>query len=106
MISVKLFVDSGRLTGFEVSGHSGTAPKGQDIICAAVSSAADMTANTISEIYKASADITARDGYLKLSVKSDDELQKLLRGFELHMRALAKEFPKNIKVIYGGSKND
>ena len=37
MIQVKLFYQDKILNGIECSGHSGSAEKGQDIICAAVS---------------------------------------------------------------------
>lgn len=40
----------GALLGFSVLGHSGLAQEGEDILCAAVSSAAYMTANTVLEI--------------------------------------------------------
>jgi len=107
MIKVRFYVGGGRYKGFEITGHSGSAENGRDIVCAAVSSAAIMTANTVSEICKAPAEIAYDDdGYLKLILQQDsDELQNLLKGFDLHVRELAKQFPKNIKIIYGGSQN-
>ncbi|MCR4616239.1 MAG: ribosomal-processing cysteine protease Prp [Clostridiales bacterium] len=106
MIKVRFYLSDGRYKGFEITGHSGSAEKGRDIVCAAVSSAAYMTANTVSEIYKAPAEISDDDGHMKLLLQEDsDELQNLLKGFELHIRELSGQFPKNIKVIYGGSKN-
>ena len=106
MIKVRFFLSEGRYKGFEITGHSGSAERGRDIICSAVSSAAYMTANTVSEIYKVPAEISDGDGYLKLLLKEDgDELQNLLKGFELHVRELSDQFPKNIKVIYGGLQN-
>ena len=50
MITVRIFDKTGILYGFEVTGHSGSAPSGEDIVCAAVSSAAYMTANTVTDI--------------------------------------------------------
>ena len=39
MIKVKIFFQpDGRISGFDVSGHSGTAAEGEDIVCAGVSS--------------------------------------------------------------------
>ena len=63
MIQVSfLTLKSGELVGFWIQGHSGYAEEGSDIVCAAVSSAAYMTANTILEVLGISADVTAEDG--------------------------------------------
>mgnify|MGYP000287887337 CR=1 FL=1 len=40
----------GRLLGFRMEGHAGLGEKGQDILCAAVSSAAYLVANTATEV--------------------------------------------------------
>lgn len=47
MISVILYRDKGNLRGFKVSGHAGYAPKGKDIVCAAVSSLVITTVNAL-----------------------------------------------------------
>ena len=38
MTTVMFFTEGGRITGFDVSGHSGYGPEGGDIVCAAVTS--------------------------------------------------------------------
>ncbi len=53
--------------GFEISGHAG-GNAGTDIVCAAVSSAVYMAANTVTEIIKVHADISEQDGHLTFSV--------------------------------------
>ena len=51
MICAEFFTrPDGDLVGFRISGHSGCGEEGNDIVCAAVSSAAYMTANTVTEI--------------------------------------------------------
>ena len=53
MIFVRFLSEaSGNLVGFVMEGHAGYADPGEDIVCAAVSSVAYMTANTITEIIK------------------------------------------------------
>ncbi|MBR5113364.1 MAG: ribosomal-processing cysteine protease Prp, partial [Clostridia bacterium] len=64
MTQVRFYIDENRLTGFEISGHSCFALKGSDIVCAAISSAAIMAANTITEVIGDRADISEKDGYL------------------------------------------
>lgn len=100
MISV-IFTESGStLTGFHISGHSGYADEGSDIVCAAVSSASLMAANTVTEIQKLSADITVNDGFLNLdlSPKDAEEASVTLEGLRLHLTALSQEYPHFIKV--------
>ena len=96
------FNKSGKLiTGFECKGHSMSAPSGQDIVCAAVSSACLMTANTVTEVLKLDADAAATDGYLRLQIKSSPQsAQDILEGLHLHLTELEKQYPENIKVKF------
>lgn len=83
-----------------MEGHSGSAESGQDIICAFVSSACYMTANTITEVIKLSATAEQSDGYLSLSIKENPiSAQDIISGLVLHLTELEKDYPKNIKVI-------
>ena len=100
MIKVKFFKAEDQLIGFEAKGHSMSAPKGEDIICAFVSSACLMAANTITEIIGIDADASASDGYLKLMIKaSANSAQDILNGLRLHLSELQKDYPENINVI-------
>ena len=105
MIKVIFFIKGENISGFSLTGHADYDDYGKDTVCAAVASAALMTANTVTEIIKADADASAEDGSIKLKVKKDsDTVQTVLKGFKLHIKELAKEYPENIKVIYGGVK--
>ncbi|MEG0980129.1 MAG: ribosomal-processing cysteine protease Prp [Oscillospiraceae bacterium] len=108
MIVLKVFkTPSGLVTGFEVNGHSGFGESGEDIVCAAVSSVAYMTANTITDIMNVDAKISVKDGYMRLELKRADAkyAQEILKGFEAHIQCLADDYPKNIKVKFGGVRN-
>ena len=98
MIRVRFTTDDDLLTGFSLSGHAGAGEYGQDIVCAAVSSAAYMTANTITEIVGAPADITVDDGSMELTVTAlIEDCQDILSGFQLHIQALSDEYPTRIQ---------
>ncbi len=102
MIRAEFFLGrDDRLRGFHISGHSGTAEKGQDILCAFVSSAAYMTANTITDIIRADADAAAEDGdmILKVAEKHLDPCQQILKGLKLHLSETEKQYPNNLKVL-------
>ncbi|MBR1763670.1 MAG: ribosomal-processing cysteine protease Prp [Eubacterium sp.] len=100
MIRISFFENNGLISGFESKGHSMSAEHGYDIICAAVSSACYMAANTVTEIISLEADAAASDGYMRLEIKSSKEkAQDILKGLKLHLTELEKQYPENIKVI-------
>ncbi|MBO5420735.1 MAG: ribosomal-processing cysteine protease Prp [Clostridia bacterium] len=100
MIKARFFTEDNLICGYEISGHSGSAEAGQDIICAFVSSAAYMAANTLSEIVGAEIEAEVADGYMNIRVVSElSEAQQILEGLRLHLRSLAGDYPDNIKVI-------
>ena len=100
MIRVRFTTAEGSLSGFTVSGHAGAGEFGQDIVCAAVSSAAYMTANTITEILNLPADIAVEEGYMSLRVTGTlAPCQAVLAGFRLHIQALQQEYPKRIQLM-------
>ena len=106
MIKVRFSVGNRQLKGFEISGHAMFAESGRDVVCAAVSSAAYMAANTVTDIIRADAEATADDGAMTLLVKEPCErTETVLKGLELHLKELSKQYPENIKIIYGGVKN-
>ena len=106
MIKVRFTVGNRQLKGFEISGHAMYAPSGSDVVCAFVSSAALMAANTITEVIGADAVAEDGDGYVRVMLNQPDEqAQAVLKGLELHLTELSKQYPQNIKIINGGVKN-
>ena len=106
MTTIRFYRDHGRLSGFTCSGHSGYAEAGEDIVCAAVSSAAYMTANTLTDIVKCQAKADVSDGNMSFHVTTKlSEAQQILEGFKLHIEALAADYPKNIKVTLRRCQN-
>lgn len=109
MIIVEFFKDSESVTaGFCVKGHSGMSEAGTDIVCAAVSSAVYLTVNTITDVLKLNPEVEVRDGFLRLVFKTKAQALKaktLTDGLELHLKSLEEDYPKNVKVKYGGVQN-
>lgn len=99
MIRISFYKKGQLLTGFESKGHSQTEEYGRDIVCAFVSSACYMTANTVTEVLKLDSDARADDGYMRLEIKAEPEkAQDILNGMKLHLTELEKEYPENVKV--------
>ncbi len=100
MTTVTFYNSGDLICGFKISGHSGYAEEGHDIICASVSSAAIMAANTITEILHINAEVTEDDGLLIFNL-SENEAEKssvILDGLKLHLTALSEQYTKYIKV--------
>ena len=100
MIKVEFFGNSPVL-GFSIKGHSGYSEHGSDIVCAAVSSAAYMVANTITEILKVEPlQLYENDGEMRLELdeSSAQKCSDILSGFVLHLHSLSEEYKKYIKV--------
>ena len=105
MIDCKLLLDarkSALLIGFRLSGHAGCGEAGEDIVCAAVSSAAYLTANTLTDVVHANVSATVDEGFLRVQVASRDaELCRVpLEGFKLHLLNLEEQYPQAIQVSY------
>ena len=100
MIRVRFHTANDKMVGFTLDGHAGAGVSGQDIVCAAVSSAAYMTANTVTEIIGATADITVDDGYMQVMLTDKiDGCQDILSGFRLHLEALQDQYPNRVHLM-------
>lgn len=103
MIKAVFFtVASGDLVGFRITGHSGYADSGSDIVCAAVSSAAYLTANTVTEVLNISAEVEAEDGNMLFRIFSKDAMacRDFFAGLKLHLLSLEEQYPDYIQVNY------
>ncbi len=102
MIKAELFVKQKKIVGFHLTGHSGMDEYGKDVLCAFVSSAAYMTANTITDVICAQAQASAADGdmYVRVSDGYADRCRDILYGFELHLLNTKEQYPKYLQVIY------
>ncbi len=102
MINVKFFRSQNDAPlGFSFKGHAGYAAHGSDIVCAAISSVAYMTANTIIEIMSIDADVDVNENgemTLRVPEESAEKTKELLLGLELHINELGKQYPKNVTI--------
>lgn len=88
--------------GFHITGHSTKNPDDNEgrALCAAVSSAAYMAANTITEVIGDKAEIKTADGDMFLNVKEPSEKTvAVLKGLQLHLSELSKQYGKRLSVF-------
>ena len=105
MTRCEFFTDNDRITGFTVSGHSGYAEAGSDIICAAVSAVVTMAEATINDVCGAKAKVRVKEEdarvTLTLPVSCDEEesVQAVLAGMMLTLMSLRDDYPDYIEVL-------
>ena len=98
-------MDGDRITGFSVSGHSGYAEAGQDIVCAAISAIVTMAEATINDICGAKAKVRVKEAdariTLTLPTSCDEEetVQAVLSGMLLTLVNLKEDHPDYIEVL-------
>ncbi len=99
MIRAEFYEKQGLLTGFRFSGHSGYAEAGEDVVCAAVSSAVQLTANILGE-FGLQPKITVGDNVIECICEDGGEIPpRLLNVLKQHFEAILEEFPNTIKII-------
>ncbi len=88
------------LCGCTVSGHAGYAKRGQDVVCAGVSTAVQMAANMLTEIFQIHAEISVDKNCIGIHLPQDSppEGVRILEGLALQMEQLKEEFPKFIQI--------
>lgn len=105
MTKCEFFTDNDRITGFSVSGHSGYAEAGSDIVCAAVSAVVSMAEATINQVCGAKAKVRVRDEEarvtltLPVSCDEEDSVQAVLAGMMLYLCSLRDDYPDYIEVL-------
>ena len=100
MITVRFF-GTEPVYGFHITGHSDMNPEGPEILCAAVSSAAYMTANTVTDVIGLDPELRVDDGDMYLKVKTETEAEQcrvLFDGMRLHLSSLAEQYPKYLTI--------
>ncbi|MEY8417847.1 ribosomal-processing cysteine protease Prp [Oscillospiraceae bacterium 44-5] len=107
MTTVTFHSEGSRLTGFDIQGHSGYAPQGEDIVCAALTSAVRLTECAVNDVLGLEASVKVRDKDASISLKlpkvldadSESVCQTLLAALLVHCVQLAEEYPENITVL-------
>lgn len=100
MTKVQIFSSDERLVGFRVSGHSGYAEAGSDIVCAAISSAVQMTVNGITECAGIKAELDEGEANISFRVRDDRKgiAGLFLQSFQMQMELLSEQYSNYVKV--------
>ena len=105
MTKCEFFMEEDRITGFSVSGHSGYAEAGQDIVCAAISAIVTMAEATINEVCGAKAKVRVKEEDARItltlpaSCDEEDTVQAVLAGMMLTLCTMRDDYPDYIEVL-------
>ena len=103
MIKVTVIKANSKIKSILVKGHSNSAPKGEDLICAGVSSIIIGGANAIKcpECYTFNED----DGLFEISeIKTANEHDyNVLETILIQLKTIAETYPKHVQVIEKGN---
>ena len=105
MTRCEFFREGDRITGFSVSGHSGYAEAGSDIVCAAVSAVVTMAEATINDVLGAKAKVRVKDEQARISLTfpascdEEESVQAVLAGMMLTLCGLRDDYPDYIEVV-------
>ena len=105
MTRCEFYTENDRITGFSVSGHSGYAESGSDIVCAAISAVVTMAEATINEVCGAKAKVRVKEEdarvtlTLPASCDEEDTVQAVLAGMMLTLCSMRDDYPDYIEVL-------
>jgi len=95
--------EDGRILGFTIVGHSDYSEIGSDIVCAAVSSAVYLIANTITDVLfvsPLSLRISEGDMLFRVEPRDEHKCRDIFIGLRIHLIGLEEQYPEFIKVSY------
>ena len=98
-------MEDDRITGFSVSGHSGYAESGSDIVCAAITAIVTMAEATINDVCGAKAKVRVKDEQARItltlptSCDEEESVQAVLSGMLLTLISLREDYPDYIEVL-------
>jgi uncharacterized protein len=101
MIKIKIFrQNDGKVSGFSVNGHSGTAEHGEDIVCAAVSSLAQTALLGVGKHLHRQLDykVASGDLYMKLKDEPDDLTEAILETMILGLLEIENINPQGVRI--------
>lgn len=92
---------------FSVRGHAGYGQAGEDVVCAAVSSAVMLTANGVTQCAGVAAQVEEREGEISCRLPRESGQGPLfLEALWLHLTCLEEQYPGCIRVRVRKSKAD
>ena len=99
MTTVTFLTEDARIIGFDVQGHSGWGESGEDIVCAAITSAVRLVEATVNDVMGLCAAVKVREADASISLRlpgglantAESTCQNLLTGLMVYLAQLHDE---------------
>ena len=99
MIEIHIKKEKDRINYIKISGHSGYAEAGSDIVCASISSICVTTVNAIVRYNENALLYTDSDGLLEMGITLHDKvIDMLVLNMVDLLENLSEQYPKNVKI--------
>ena len=107
MTSVIFQTVEDRIIGFDAQGHSGYGEQGEDIVCAAVTSAVRLVEATVNDVMGLCASVKVNQETAAISLRlpgglaptAESTCQNLMTGLMVYLAQLHDEYPEHIEVL-------
>ena len=107
MTSVIFHTVEDRIIGFDAQGHSGYGEEGEDIVCAAVTSAVRLVEATVNDVMGLCASVKVNQKTAAISLRlpgglaptAESTCQNLMTGLMVYLAQLHDEYPEHIEVM-------
>lgn len=91
--------NKGELSGFQVSGHTGFAKAGEDIVCSAISFMSITCTNALESVAGIKPELIQKDALLDIRVAElNEKAITIFKVFEQGMKDLESSYPTHIKL--------
>ncbi len=104
MTLIRLYRRAGRPSGFSVIGHSGSAPSGEDIVCAGISAVALTAINALESVAGIHTNPCVKEGVLSirlpagLSPRQREAARIILLSVEVGFHSIEETYPRYVRV--------
>ena len=107
MTSVIFHTVEDRIIGFDAQDHSGYGEQGEDIVCAAVTSAVRLVEATVNDVMGLCASVKVNQETAAISLRlpgglaptAESTCQNLMTGLMVYLAQLHDEYPEHIEVL-------
>jgi len=107
MTTATFETDGSRIVSFRVEGHSGLAEAGEDVLCAAITSAVRLTECAVNDVLGlgAAVKVNERDASITLKLprslegEADSVCQTILAAMLTYFVTLQEEYPEHLTVM-------
>ena len=105
MTRCEFYTEEDRITGFSISGHSGYAEAGQDVVCAAITAVVTMAEATINDVCGAKAKVRVGEDEARITLKlpkscdEEESVQAVLAGMMVTLINLQEDYSDFIEVL-------